>query len=86
MSKELREAMVKQAKAHAERAKVGVRKARQKAISDLRREDASEDTTRKLEKHVSRRCVYVCMYIFILFGTAQASILLYIDAHQVHYL
>ena len=53
MSKELRETMVKQAKAHAEKAKVGVRKARQKAISDLRREDASEDTTRKLEKHVS---------------------------------
>jgi ribosome recycling factor len=54
MSKELRESMVKQAKAHAEKAKVGVRKARQKAISDLRREGASEDTTRKLEKHIQQ--------------------------------
>ena len=52
MSKELREKMAKQAKVQAEKAKVGVRKARQKAISDLRREAASEDTTRKLEKHV----------------------------------
>lgn len=53
MSKELREKMVKEAKVHAEKAKVGVRKARQKAISDIRRESGSEDTTRKLEKHVS---------------------------------
>ena len=53
MSRELREKMAKQAKAHAEKAKVGVRRARQKAISDLRKESASEDTTRKLEKHVS---------------------------------
>ena len=53
MSKELREKMVKQAKVHAEKAKVGVRKARQKAISDVRKQSASEDTTRKLEKHVS---------------------------------
>lgn len=53
MSKEAREMMVKQAKIHAERAKVGVRKARQKAISDVRKESVSEDTTRKLEKHVS---------------------------------
>lgn len=53
MSKELREKLAKQAKVHAEKAKVGVRKVRQKAISDLRKEGASEDTTRKLEKHVS---------------------------------
>lgn len=60
MSKELRESMVKQAKVHAEKAKVGVRKARQKAISDLRREGASEDTTRKLEKYVRELEVYLC--------------------------
>lgn len=54
MSKELREKMVKQAKVHAEKAKVGVRKARQKAISDVRKQSASEDTTRKLEKHIQQ--------------------------------
>lgn len=72
MSKELREKMAKQAKVHAEKAKVGVRRARQKAISDLRKEGASEDTTRKLEKHVrsqywhnytlyigTKMCIYV---------------------------
>ena len=53
MSKELREKLAKQAKVHAEKAKVGIRKARQKAISDVRKESASEDTTRNLEKHVS---------------------------------
>ena len=50
---------MKQAKAHAEKAKVGIRKARQKAISDIRKKGASEDTTRKLEKHVS---VCDCLY------------------------
>ena len=53
MSKELREKMVKQAKVHAEKAKVGIRKARQRAVSDIRKENVSEDTTRKIEKHVS---------------------------------
>ena len=53
MSKELREKLAKQAKVHAEKAKVGIRKARQKAISDVRKESVSEDTTRNLEKHVS---------------------------------
>lgn len=56
MSRELREKMVKEAKVYAEKAKVGVRKARQKAISDVRKESVSEDTTRKLEKHVSCNC------------------------------
>ena len=53
MSRELRERMAKQAKAHAEKAKVGIRKARQKAVSDVRKENVSEDATRKIEKHVS---------------------------------
>lgn len=66
MSKELREKMAKQAKVHAEKAKVGVRKARQKAISDLRKQGESEDTTRKLEKYVRillywLLCIIVCI-------------------------
>ena len=62
MSKELRETMVKQAKVHAEKAKVGVRRARQKAISDIRKESVSEDTTRKVEKHVSGQLPLVARY------------------------
>ena len=53
MNKELREKMVKQAKVYAEKAKVGIRKVRQKAITDIRKENVSEDTTRKIENHVS---------------------------------
>ena len=57
MTRELRENLVKLAKSHAEKAKVGVRKARQKGISDLKRKDSvSEDTVHRLEKFV---CVLV---------------------------
>ena len=53
MTKELRERLVKLAKSHAEKAKVGVRKARQKALIDLKKKDSvSKDAVRRLEKHV----------------------------------
>ena len=45
--------MVKLAKAAAEKSKVGVRKARQKAMGDLKKKaDVSKDSVRRLEKHV----------------------------------
>lgn len=54
MTKELRERLVKVAKAAAEKSKVGVRKARQKAVGDLKKKtEVSKDSVRRLEKHVS---------------------------------
>ena len=54
MTKELRESLVKVAKAAAEKCKVGVRKARQKAMADLKKKpDVTKDSVRRLEKHVS---------------------------------
>ena len=54
MTKELRESLVKVAKAAAEKCKVGVRKARQKAMADLKKKNSvSKDSVRRLEKHVS---------------------------------
>ena len=55
MTKELREKLVKMAKSHAERTKVGIRRVRQKSISEARRskDDVSEDTVYRIEKHVS---------------------------------
>ncbi len=44
---------MKVAKASAEKTKVGIRKARQKGITDIKiKDDVSKDTVRKLEKHV----------------------------------
>ncbi len=44
---------MKVAKASAEKTKVGIRKARQKGIAEIKiKEDVSKDTVRKLEKHV----------------------------------
>ena len=55
MTKELRESLVKVAKVAAEKCKVGVRKARQKAVGDLKKKaDVSKDSVRRLEKHVSQ--------------------------------
>lgn len=55
MTGELRESLVKLAKSHAEKAKIGVRKARQKGMADLKKTSSSvsEDTVRRLEKYVS---------------------------------
>lgn len=54
MTKELRESLVKLAKAHAEKTKTNIRKARQKAITDLRGvEDVSKDAVHRLETHVN---------------------------------
>ena len=54
MTKEFRESLVKVAKASAEKCKVGVRKARQKAMADLKKKtDVSKDSIKRLEKHVS---------------------------------
>ena len=53
MTKELRESLVKVAKTSAEKCKLGVRKARQKAMADLKKTDASKDSIKRLEKHVS---------------------------------
>eukprot|EP00731_Ephydatia_muelleri_P026875 Em0018g975a len=53
MTKELRESLVKLAKAHAEKTKTNIRKARQKAIGDLRSvDDTSKDAVHRLEKHL----------------------------------
>ena len=54
MTKELRESLVKQAKVHAEKAKVGIRKVRQKGISEARRskDSVSKDTIHRVENHV----------------------------------
>ena len=53
MTGELRESLAKLAKSHAERAKVGVRKARQRGMADLKKnKSVSEDTVRRLEKYV----------------------------------
>ena len=58
MTKELRESLVKVAKGAAEKCKVGVRKARQKAMSDLKKKsDISKDSVKRLEKHVSA-CIW----------------------------
>lgn len=56
MTGELRESLAKLAKSHAEKAKIGVRKARQKGMSDLKKasNSVSEDTVRRLEKYVSK--------------------------------
>ncbi len=54
MSQELRVRLAKVAKTSADKTKGGLRKARQKALSDLKNKDnISKDTVRKLEKHVS---------------------------------
>lgn len=54
MTGELRESLAKLAKTHAERAKVGVRKARQRGMADLKKTktSVSEDTIHRLEKYV----------------------------------
>ena len=53
--------MVKVAKAAAEKGKVGVRKARQKAMADLKKKtDVSKDSVRRLEKHVSFYAIQSC--------------------------
>lgn len=53
MTGELRESLAKLAKTHAERAKVSVRKARQKGMADLRKtKSVSEDTVHRLERYV----------------------------------
>ena len=46
---------MKLAKSTAEKAKVGIRKARQKGISDARKKkgEVSEDSIYRIEKHVS---------------------------------
>ena len=50
---ELRTSLVKLAKSHAEKAKVGVRKVRQKGMVDLKKQKStSEDTIHRLEKYV----------------------------------
>ena len=56
MTGELRDNLAKLAKTHAEKAKVGVRKARQKGMADLKKASSlvSEDTIKRLEKYVSR--------------------------------
>ena len=55
MTKELRESLVKVAKSSAEKCKVSVRKARQKAMADLKKKtDVSKDSIKRLEKHVRR--------------------------------
>ncbi len=54
MTGELREKLAKLAKSHAEKAKVGVRKTRQKGMAELKGlESVSEDTIHRLEKYVS---------------------------------
>ena len=60
VTKELRASLVKQAKAHAEKTKVGLRKVRQRGITEARKnkEQVSEDTIYRLEKHVSWLCVW----------------------------
>ena len=69
MTKELRESLVKVAKGAAEKCKVGVRKARQKAMADLKKKtDVSKDSVRRLEKHVSLiiiNCYANCMTFWI---------------------
>ena len=53
MTGELRESLAKLAKTHAEKAKVGVRKARQRGMADLKKtQSVSEDTVHRLEKYV----------------------------------
>ena len=61
VTKELRERLVKLAKVNAEKAKVGIRKARQKGISDVRKRKGtvSEDSIHRIEKHVSHRVLNV---------------------------
>lgn len=56
MTKELRENLVKLAKAHAERTKVSIRKVRQRGIAEARRreDEVSEDTIHRVKKHVSQ--------------------------------
>lgn len=54
MTGELRESLAKLAKTHAEKAKVGVRKAKQKGVGDLKKQTSvSEDSVHRLEKYVS---------------------------------
>ena len=54
MSKDARTALVKVAKEAAEKAKVGIRRCRQKGISDARKrkDEVSEDDIKKTEKQV----------------------------------
>lgn len=56
MTKEQRERLVKLAKSHAENAKVGIRRVRQRGISDSRKKksEVSEDALRRVEKYVRR--------------------------------
>ena len=60
MSGELRAKLTKVAKSSADKTKGGLRKARQKALSELKnRDNVSKDTIRKLEKHVSCAVLYI---------------------------
>ncbi len=56
MTGELRESLAKLAKSHAEKAKVGVRKAKQKGVGDLKKKTSvSEDSVHRLEKYVCNK-------------------------------
>lgn len=59
MTKEQRERLVKLAKSHAKNAKVGIRRVRQRGISDSRKKksEVSEDALRRVEKYVRRYCL-----------------------------
>lgn len=55
MTGELRESLAKLAKTHAEKAKVGVRKAKQKGTADLKKtQSVSKDTVHRLEKYLQQ--------------------------------
>ena len=68
MSKELREKLVKMAKVHSEKTKIGVRKARQKGMAEVKKKgDVSKDSIRRLEKHVCCNVWFgVCVYLDIM--------------------
>ncbi len=68
-TKEQRESLVKLAKSHAEKTKVGIRRVRQKGISDCRKKKSkiSEDTLHRIEKHVRNKTALVTISMSCLF-------------------
>lgn len=57
----MRESLAKLAKTHAERAKVGVRKARDRGMAELKKEELiSEDTVHRLKKLVGFFSCSIC--------------------------
>ena len=63
--------LVKLAKSYAEKAKVGVRKVRQKAMTDLKKQKTiSSDTIHRLEKYVCVLVLCVChtTVVMVTFG------------------